>query len=178
MKPSQTLASYRLIFGIFLLFSLVFLGGCSDQSEPLSVESLQNTTYQGIYPETVQLSDGRYEGEPFQEDGASRPMLIFIEPTAFGDLDGDGLEDAAVLLVETSGGSGAFIYLAAVLNQDGKPHNQATLLLGDRVQVDELTIETGEIQIKMLAHGPDDPLCCPTQETSVSYTLAALEAQQ
>jgi hypothetical protein len=102
-------------------------------------------------------------------------MVIFIEPTAFGDLDGDGVADAAVLLVENSGGSGAFIYLAAVLNQDGEPNNQTTALLGDRVQVESLKIETGQIQIEMLTHGPDDPLCCPTQETTASYTLEALE---
>ena len=179
MKVVRIFLDNRFIFfGVLLLFSLGFLAGCSNPPEPLSIESLQNATYQGIYPETVQLSNGRYEGEPFQEGGTSRPMVIFIEPTAFGDLDGDGVDDAAVLVVETSGGSGAFIYLAAMLNQDGEPYNQATLLLGDRVQVKALKIDAGEIQIEMLTHGPDDPLCCPSQETSASYTLEALEAQQ
>jgi hypothetical protein len=176
MRSFRFLSYIALVF--VLVANLLIISGCSSSPEPLTIESLQNAEYQGIYPEAVQLVDGRYEGEPFQEDGASRPMVIFIEPTAFGDLDGDGVADAAVLLVENSGGSGAFIYLAAVLNQDGEPNNQTTALLGDRVQVESLKIETGQIQIEMLTHGPDDPLCCPTQETAASYTLEALELIQ
>jgi hypothetical protein len=47
----------------------------------------------------------------------------------------------------------------------------ATTLLGDRAQVEELTIEEGRIKVKMLTHGPEDPMCCPSQESSETYTL-------
>jgi hypothetical protein len=102
-------------------------------------------------------------------------MVILIEPYAFGDLNDDGVDDGAVLLVENSGGSGSFVYLAAVLNQDGKPVNKATRLLGDRVQIEALAIESGEIQVKMLTHAPADPLCCPTQESLLSFSLEGSE---
>jgi heat shock protein HslJ len=137
----------------------------------LTEDKLKNAEYRGIYGETVQLIDGRYEGEPFVEGGASRPTVTFIDPHAFGDLDGDGVEDAAVLLAENSGGSGTFIYLAAVLNRNGNPQNTATQLLGDRVQVNSLSIEDGEIVVDMLTHGPDDPMCCPTQPVVQTYEL-------
>jgi hypothetical protein len=160
-----------LALAVLLLVTLVFAAGCCSQAAPLTAESLKNTEYKGIHPEGLKLSDGKYEGEPFVEGGASRPMVVFVEPYAFGDLDGDGVGDAAVLLVETSGGSGSFVYLAAVLNQNGEPLNQATMLLGDRAQVEELTIEGKQIRVKMLTHGPEDPLCCPSQESQGTYTL-------
>jgi hypothetical protein len=137
----------------------------------LTVEKLKNAEYQGIYQEPIQLMDGAYEGEPFVEGGASRPTVTFIEPYAFGDLSGDGVDDAVVLLVESSGGSGSFVYMAAVLNQEGKPENVDTILLGDRAQVQSLTIANGQISVTMVTHGPDDPLCCPTQEVEQTYEL-------
>jgi hypothetical protein len=141
----------------------------------LTVKKLKNAEYQGIYQEPIQLTDGTYEGEPFVEGGASRPTVTFIEPyagpTAWGDLNGDGVDDAVVLLVESSGGSGSFVYMAAVLNREGKPKNVDTLLLGDRAQVHSLTIADGQISVTMVTHGPDDPMCCPTQEVEQTYEL-------
>jgi len=137
----------------------------------LAEETLKNAEYQGIYQEPIQLADGTYEGEPFVEGGASRPTVTLIEPYAFGDLNGDGVDDAVALLVESSGGSGSFVYLAAVLNQEGKPENADTLLLGDRAQVQSLTIADGQIYVTMVTHGPDDPMCCPTQEVEQTYEL-------
>jgi hypothetical protein len=137
----------------------------------LTVEQLKNAEYQGIYQEPIQLTDGTYEGEPFVEGGASRPTVTFIEPYAFGDLNGDGVDDAVVLLVESSGGSGSFVYMAAVLNQGGKPENVDTVLLGDRAQVQSLTITDSQINVTLVTHGPDDPMCCPTQEAGQTYEL-------
>jgi hypothetical protein len=175
MSFSQILSNHRYLLIGVLLISLVFIARCASPAAPLTVESLQNAEYQGIYPEPIQLTDGQYEGEPFEEGGASRPMVIFVEPYTFGGLDADGVDDAAVLLVENSGGSGSFFHLAAVLNRDGEPLNQATTLLGDRVQVEELVIDSGEIQVRMLTHGPDDPLCCPSQEALKNFTLKSGE---
>lgn len=132
---------------------------------------LKNAEYMGIYKEPVQLTDGAYEGEPFVEGGASRPRVAFIEPYAFGDLNGDGVDDAVVLLVENSGGSGVFVYLAAVLNRDGEPENVDTQLLGDRAQIQSLTVSDGQISVTMVTHGPNDPFCCPTQEVEQIYEL-------
>jgi hypothetical protein len=171
MKHARDLPRKRLVLAALLLVTLVATSGCGRQAAPLTEESLKNAEYQGIYPEAVKLTDGRYEGEPFVEGGASRPTVTFIQPYAAGELDSDGVDDAAVLLVEDSGGSGTFVYLAAVLNRDGKPENVATTLLGDRAQVEELTIESGQIGVKMLTHGPDDPMCCPSQELQATYTL-------
>jgi heat shock protein HslJ len=86
-------------------------------------------------------------------------------------LNGDGLADAAVLLVENSGGSGAFVYLAIVLNNEGIPENTATTLLGDRVSPEAISIVEGEIVLEASTHAPDDPMCCPSQKTRTTYGL-------
>jgi membrane-bound inhibitor of C-type lysozyme/heat shock protein HslJ len=140
----------------------------------LSEEQLGNASFSGIYTDTVTLSDGVYEGEPFVEGGAARPHVELIEGSAvYGDLDGDGVDDAAVLLVESSGGSGVFTYVGAQLNQDGEPVDAGTVLLGDRTQVAAMTVEDGQITVDIVTPGPDDPLCCGTLK--VHKTLALQE---
>jgi hypothetical protein len=146
-------------------------GGSNADVAPLTEEVLRNAEYRGIYQEPVHLTDGKYEGEPFVEGGASRPTVAFTDAFALGDLDSDGVDDAVVVLVESSGGSGSFLYLAAVLNRDGNPENVTTQSLGDRGQVQKLSIESGQMVIEMIAHGPDDPMCCPTQEVTLTYRL-------
>jgi heat shock protein HslJ len=97
--------------------------------------------------------------------------VTFIEPYAFGDLNGDGLEDAVVLLVESSGGSGSFVYMAALLNQSGNAFNIATQFLSDRARVEALAIAEGVITLEMVAHGPEDPMCCPSQQVIETWEL-------
>jgi len=167
---------------LWLAVSLAIPPACSAPTAPLeatappparlSAEVLKNAEYRGIYEgKLVQLTDGRYQGEPFVEGGASRPTVTFIEPFAAGDLNGDGVKDAAVLLVENSGGSGSFVFLAAVLSVGGQPHNVTTQLLGDRANVHGLRIDDGKVTLEMLIHGPDDPMCCPSLKVVDTYTL-------
>ena len=136
----------------------------------LALEALQNASYQRVYDEPVQLTDGRYEGEPFVPGGASRPTVTFVNH-AFGDLNGDGTTDAAVALVENSGGSGVFWYLAAMINRDGKLFNVATHFLGDRWQVQSMSMRAGEIVLNVVTHGPEDPMCCPSVEKSLTFVF-------
>ncbi len=138
----------------------------------LAPGDLMNATYQGLYPEPVTLTDGAYEGEPFVEGGASRPTVTFIDsPIAYGDVTGDGQAEAVVLLAENSGGSGTFVYMAVLANQDGRPVNLATTLLGDRAQVDSMTVENNQVVVDMVQAGPDDPMCCPSQQVIKRFEL-------
>jgi hypothetical protein len=94
---------------------------------------------------------------------------MLTEHVAFGDLNGEPA--AVVILVSDSGGSGTFYDLAVVVEQDGQPVNVATILLGDRVLINSLTIEDGKIAVDMVTQGPDDPFCCPTQQVVNTYDL-------
>ncbi|MEA3292134.1 MAG: META domain-containing protein [Pseudomonadota bacterium] len=134
------------------------------------LERLQNGRYSGVYEQPVQLENGRFEGEPFEAGGASRPIVTLVEgAVAYGDLNGDGREDAVAFLGESSGGSGMFTYLAAV-TADSQGDIPA-LLLGDRVQVRSFGIRDGQLVIDLVSAGPDEAACCPTLKLSKSYRL-------
>lgn len=141
--------------------------------QPLTLEALKNAAYFSEWPAdgVAQLIDGEYE-EEIVPGAASKLVIVFYpEMYAFGDLDGDGIEDAAVVLATSGGGSGTFITLEAVINDQGTPHHVASASLGDRVQLKSVAIELGVITVDMVTHGPDDPLCCPTLEVTQKYEL-------
>jgi len=105
-------------------------------------------------------------------EGAASEIVVAMHPMfALGDLDGDGTQDAVVVLVASGGGSGSFYSLEAVLNQAGKPHHIASAALGDRAQLESLSVASGRITVEMVTHGPNDPMCCPTLEVTQEYEL-------
>lgn len=153
----------------------VWLPGESAPAKPateVTPDALKNQTYQGIYDAPVQLSNGVYAGKPFEEGGATRPTVTLLEPFwATGDLNGDGVADGAAVLVENSGGSGSFVYLAAVVWQNEQAVNVSTLPLEDRLLAEELTLAEGKITLKATKHGPDDPMCCPSVKATMTFQL-------
>lgn len=143
-----------------------------------------NIAYAGIYDRPVQLVNGLYEGEPYVPGGAAHPRLELLgDLHAVGDIDGDGIEDAWVLLNENSGGTGQFLYLAAVSHAGGKARNIGTIGIGDRVDVMALTAADGRARLEYVTAAPGEPACCPTQMVSASFAmqegrLAELEREQ
>ena len=133
-----------------LMLAAMILAGCSPvtregaggrppaspAASQLTADQMKNATYSGIYDEPVILVDGLYEGEPFVEGGAARPTVgLAPDFRRTGDLDGDGTEEAVVVLWESSGGSGTFNYVAVAGRREGQVVNLGTAELGDRVQV-------------------------------------------
>jgi hypothetical protein len=141
--------------------------------DPIPAALLQ-AQIQGIYDIPIRLSDGRYAGPAFAAGGSSRPTVTLLQaPMAHGDLDADGVDDFAVILIESSGGSGSFTYLALLRPDEGTFFNVATKLLGDRVKVDSLTMEDGAVRATLVTHGPEDVACCPSQQTERAWRLDA-----
>ncbi|MCP4396859.1 MAG: META domain-containing protein [bacterium] len=163
------------VFITMILVGLCFTAVVSTTATAagsLTLDQLKNGTYQGIYDRPVQLTDGIYEGEPFEEGGASRPTVTCVEElVAFGDLNGDGVEDAAVVVIENSGGSGNFRYLAVMLSQNDQSVNEATMLIGDRVQLRSLTIHNGQIGIEIITQDEGDSMPFPSLKMRTTYEL-------
>jgi heat shock protein HslJ len=152
--------------------ALVLVTSTAVCAGPPTLEDLKNLTYAGIYEEPVKLTEGSYQGEPFVSEGASRPLLQLAEQLfALDDLNRDGVSDAVVLLTESSGGSGAYTYLAVVVRQGEELTNIATQRLGDRVQVRSLEARDGLIGIEFVTTGSEEPACCPTLKVQESYRL-------
>jgi diadenylate cyclase len=89
------------------------------------------------------------------------------------DLDGDGRNDAAVVLASEAGVTCTFVDLFAVLDKEAGPLTRGPASLGDRVKVDSIRVVDRAIKLHLLTHGPDDPLCCPTQPSVETYMLRA-----
>lgn len=144
----------------------------SSTAVVLKIDDAANATYSGIYDTPIRLSDGRYEGEPFEEGGASRPTVVLVDDIfETGDLDGDGTREAAVLLVESSGGTESNVFVTVLGHRDGEVANIGTSLIGDRVQIRSFSVHDAQVFIDVLQHGPEDPMCCPTQKATRTWAL-------
>lgn len=107
----------------------------------------------------VPLKDGTWT------DSATGGSTFVLDPHhAIGDLDSDGVPDAAGIVVERSQGSGTFFYLFALLSRDGKPVQAGPPdWLGDRSRIDRVSIDRkGIIAVRYVTHKDGDPECCPT----------------
>ena len=168
---------FKLFLFTLVLLSLTLLVACGpkmpEPASPLTVEMLKNAEYHSEWPAegVAKLTDGEYEEEIVP--GAASKLIIVVYPDmhAFGDLNGDGVDDAAVILATSGGGSGTFISLEAIINDQGTPKHVASAELGDRAKIEAVVIESGEITVEMVTHGPEDPMCCPTVEATQQYKL-------
>ena len=183
------LGSYRSWTFSFILLTLTIgvlpLAGCRPVAAPLvapavnragvgelTITALQNAVYSGVYDAPITLTDGRCEGEPFAAGDAARPTVDYVAGAErYGDLDGDGAEDAVVFLVERGGGSGAFVHVAAQLNRDGQPVDAGAVRIEDRIQVRSATSQDGQVLLDLVMPGPGDGACCPSYKASKRYAL-------
>lgn len=144
----------------------------AGENVPLSLQTLKNTTYHSPDWGDYQLVDGIYFRTPDHPDASPQLFSSHIfEPAAFGDLNGDSLEDAAVILQTYNGGNGDTKELAAVLNQNGEAANVSTVYLGSRIAVESIQIQAGVITLAVRVHGPNDGLCCPSQVETWRFRL-------
>ena len=121
----------------------------------LTRDSLRNAEYAANFPSYGTLQRDRIGAQ---------------DPLAFGDLNGDGIEDAAVVLLLVDGNAG-HRYLAAVLNENGAPRHVASVFLGLNIGIDSVTIADGVVTLQTKQLGPNDPTCCPTKEVVATFRL-------
>jgi hypothetical protein len=111
----------------------------------------------------VRLANGRFD------DPENHVSAILLQ-TLPGDLDGDDAEDAVVLIGSSGSASGSLTHIVPVLNR-GRAVTGAATLLGDRIQLQAISLGDRTVVIEMITQGPKDPMCCPTQHVRQSYRL-------
>jgi hypothetical protein len=108
---------------------------------PLTFEKLKNTQYYILASGPVKLKDGKAEDQ-------DKRVFTLNEPFAYGDLNKDGVKDAASPLTITIDDRN-FVYLVTVINDQGKPRNNTAQFLEEGVTVTELSIDGNNILVKM-----------------------------
>lgn len=176
-RKSGSLAPALWIASTLLALSVGAPGSADElPSAPApTLQELGDAHYRGIEMAggPVTLVGGRWEGEPYARDAASRPAVELLgDFRLLGDLDADGAEEAVVLLAARAGGSGEYLYLAVVERGKAGLENVATTLVGDRVQVRDARAEGSRIRIDVVRAGSDDAACCPGELASLGWELA------
>lgn len=139
----------------------------------LTIKQLKNAQYQlGARDDhaVVQLANGAYQQgtDTTTLDYAHVQLTDFI---SIGDLTGDGIDEAAVVIFENYGGTGNFGFLVIYTNVNGLPVFLTSTMIDDRPKINSLKIENGEINFDAIVHGLQDPGCCPALPTTRRYAL-------
>ena len=153
----------------------------AEAPAPLTVEILRNAEYQWVdWPTSLEpppggkakLTDGRFWTRV--AEGLHAYYVELMNPVAFSDLNGDGIDDAVVFLrANGGGGNHEGLYLAALVNEQGQPRHVDSRYLGDaRGGPESLEIEDGYIVVQKWAYGLTDALCCASQKETLVFQLA------
>lgn len=125
----------------------------------------KNATYT-IEGKQVTLVNGSAQESAAPGSASVVKTTMFDEPT-MGDLNGDGVNDAGVMLVVSGSGTGTFYYAAAALNNDSAYTGTNAVLLGDSIAPQTKSIQNQVFTVNYADRKPDEPM---TANPSVGVT--------
>jgi hypothetical protein len=98
------------------------------------------------------------------EDGVCAVCLA-IRDVTFGDVDGDGREEAVLLIDSNLGGAGTSLDGYVFGLQDGRPLLREHVPGGDRGDggIESVSISSGHVIVRRFELGPRDGACCPSR---------------
>ena len=135
---------------ILVMISIIFCGGASKER---ATKIFGNMTYHiddalEEHQKNVKLVDGIHEEWEFRVEYDHR--------YAYGDFNHDGLEDAAIILIQNTGGNQDWYTLAFLINDGNKLVHKATIDLDDRAEIYTLRAKDGKVLVDMRVHQPGD----------------------
>ena len=124
-------------------------------------------------PENVTVKNGEFSMEK-QEEGYVDRFYFKVFDVSFGDLNGDRRDEAIVLTVCNTGGTGYFSEGFIFSMKGGKPALVARVPGGDRADGGLRTtrVERGLLFVERNDPGEDGGACCPQVIVTTSYRLA------
>jgi hypothetical protein len=119
------------------------------EAPPLTAYKLKNGTYINLGSDTtITLVDGIWR---------KSDHVIFLADYTFGDLDNDGIADAAAAIVENWGGTMFLEYILVVLNRNGEPVQGAFREIAEGTGgASSMKIRRGQIILEERLHARDD----------------------
>jgi len=114
----------------------------------------------------------RFEDGGFYERKKDEIISVEFADGAYGDLNGDGRNDAVVFLETSSGGSGTWVIMAIVMNKGGKFVNTDCINIGDREMVNSVMIQPNRVTADMRLHLSGEPSCCPESPFKLRFKVS------
>jgi hypothetical protein len=103
--------------------------------------------------------------EPRDPDGYVERGSFMVSPPVYGDVTGDGVEEAIIISTENSGGTGRFDAIDVYAIRGGQPVVIGGIPGGDRGDggIAEAKVEGGVIVVWRMASQEEDGACCPSK---------------
>lgn len=127
----------------------------TQTSQPVDTNPDYKDTPFRVDGTTIQLVNGLSELEA-APGSAAKITTRYFGNEAFGDLNADGVQDTAFIVTQTSGGSGTFFYVVAVLSSPSGYTGTDAVLLGDRIAPQTTAIENGVVVVNYADRKPDE----------------------
>lgn len=120
---------------------------------------------------SVTLQGGEHSEEA--APGSASQIEFTTSDVVVDDLDGDGVDDGAIIVRSSGGGSGAFYDLHVFLAAEGGPQLIASESLGDRIEVQGLESGPSGVTVVYLTRPLDAPMTDPpTVEATTTVAVA------
>ena len=162
-------------FLLLVCVVVVFAAPTPTLAQPakLTPAALDNAVYRPRnapipFPPSVKLVNGGFTLPGPIVTGVSQMNYVF------GDLNGDGVDDAVAVSLESLSGvaSGQDIGVAAYLNDGGVPKFVDSVGVGHATNVESITIQNGVVTASGKYVGQNDPFCCPSQPFTLQMKVA------
>lgn len=152
----------KTLLNILLILGLLVLNACQS---PLTENNPSNTRYQ-INGQWLHLRQG-LSTQSLEPGAASKQETRLLRSQQSPDLDGDGKSDHWIILSQSAGGSGQFVYLSAAIGSDESFSGTDSVLIGDRVQVEKITSDGNRVSVHYRSHSPSQALALPPDQTQI-----------
>ena len=132
-------------------------------NDPFGLDRLKN----GYYRINGSLEQKMVNGS-FSYDGST--YTLDEENIAYRHGSDGAVEQAALILKASSGGTAVFKHLILMSRKGDAPAFLAETLLGDRVLINSISIPSRDkIALNITNFGPNDPSCCPSVIEEINY---------
>jgi hypothetical protein len=159
---------------LFVLDGVIAFGGAwvddagvvdASAADPL------NATYI-VEGQPIRLIHGRSETASAPGSASKTITSVFGKPI-YGNIDGAGNVDAALILTHDPGGSGTFYYAAAALDVNGFYRGTQAILLGDRVVPQPIQVRNGVIVANYATRRLDESMSAAASVGRSKYLVLA-----
>ena len=164
LEPVERLYLYLMKKVIFFILLAIVIGAVIYATrDPVPELGFNRPDFQTFQPDpsnaTFIFEDGEVtlsQGKSEKEEGGIVEEVTLLDTRAYGDVNGDNKNDAAVFLARYGGGSGTFIYAAAFVSGPLNYKGSNVVFLGDRISPQDISIKNGVVTVEYLDRRNDE----------------------